>query len=203
MALIYNTTMDPTKMQLLAGWLPQQEWFTGDVAQLTSVGAYRFDDPDGEVGMEGHLLTAGDDVVYHVPVTYRGADLPDVSDSDRLGTSAHGVLGTRWIFNAEADPVYRAVLADTIMQGGSEAQEFTPNEQGELEERERYTFVSGSGIGGSMGADAELTIVRRLGSGAGAHGGGASAIATDDIALELTATWPGQTEPLVVARLCA
>lgn len=144
MALIYETTMSPTKLEMLAEWLPGQFWFEGDASQLASVGAYRFDDPDGEVGMEGHLLTAGDDVVYHVPLTYRGAAL-DGGEEFLLSTTEHGVLGTRWVYDAMGDPVYRAVLATTIAQGGNEAEEFIALDDGGTRPRDIFTKLRGSG----------------------------------------------------------
>lgn len=44
----------------------------GEIADLTVLGAYPFDDPDGEVAIETHLLAAGT-TVLQVPVTYRAA----------------------------------------------------------------------------------------------------------------------------------
>lgn len=72
LALLHQTTLHPTKLELLASWLPAQPWFHGDAAALRQVGAFRFDDPNGEVGIETILVTAGDDAVYQVPLTYRG-----------------------------------------------------------------------------------------------------------------------------------
>jgi hypothetical protein len=52
MALIYHATLTPTKLELLARWLPKQPWFAGESASgLTNIAAFRFDDPDGEVGV--------------------------------------------------------------------------------------------------------------------------------------------------------
>lgn len=45
-AEIHDATLTPTKLELLAGWLPKQEWFFGDADDLTRVAAYRFVDPD-------------------------------------------------------------------------------------------------------------------------------------------------------------
>ncbi|WP_432526090.1 maltokinase N-terminal cap-like domain-containing protein [Kineococcus mangrovi] len=39
----------------------------------TELGSYRFDDPDGEVGTETHLLATADGQVLQVPLTCRGA----------------------------------------------------------------------------------------------------------------------------------
>ena len=52
MAILHgNADITPTKPELLATWLPTQPWFVGDASALEHLGAYRFDDPDGEVGM--------------------------------------------------------------------------------------------------------------------------------------------------------
>ena len=49
MALMHETTLVPSKYELLAGWLPTQPWSPGDATRLERVGAYRLDDPAGEV----------------------------------------------------------------------------------------------------------------------------------------------------------
>ena len=51
MALIHRATIRPTKLELLTDWVPSQPW--GEPV-LDLVGAFRFDDPDGEVGIETH-----------------------------------------------------------------------------------------------------------------------------------------------------
>jgi hypothetical protein len=93
-AFIHATTMTPTKVELLTAWLPQQDWYRGrGIPQLTRVGGFRLDDPDGGVG-----------IVYHVPMTYRGHPLP-ASEAALIGTAEHGVLGPRWVYDAAHDPV--------------------------------------------------------------------------------------------------
>lgn len=148
MALMHSTTLVPSKLELLAAWLPTQPWFTGDSSRLQSLGSYRLDDPAGDVGMEGHLLTAGDDRVYHVPLSYRAAPLSDEVEGGEafgVGTSEHGVLGTRWLSDAIGDPVFRATLASTIARGGHEAAEFVAQPDGTATPRELHTRVRGSG----------------------------------------------------------
>ena len=109
MAIIHRTTMVPTKLELLTSWLPGRPWYAGEAAppRLTKAGGFRLDDPDGEVGLE--FMAATDDsgeepVTYHVPLTYRGAPLPG-GDGALIGTSEHGVLGKRWIYDGTRDPV--------------------------------------------------------------------------------------------------
>lgn len=196
MALIYSTTLRPSKLELLASWLPTQDWFHGDASQLTSNGAYRFDDPDGEVGMEGHILTAGDDTVYHVPLTYRGAELAGADDY-LVGTVEHGVLGTRWFYDATGDPVYRTALIHTIATGGREAAEFvsqTPD--GETTPRESSAKVWGSGSAGStLGQEVpehgDLTVLREL----------AGANPDSPYGWVLRGTWAGLKFPALFAVL--
>ena len=100
MALIHKATLNPTKLQLLTSWLPRQTWVTGE-ADLVQVGAYRFDDPAGVVGIETLLLQACDGLVFHVPFTYRGAPLVGAEEF-LIGTTEHSVLGTRWVYDGAA-----------------------------------------------------------------------------------------------------
>jgi hypothetical protein len=77
MATIHATTMAPTKLELLAGWLPRQPWYLdpGRPPAPARAGGFRLDDPDGEVGMEFLLVTDGAETAYFVPMTYRAAPL--------------------------------------------------------------------------------------------------------------------------------
>lgn len=104
MATIHNTTMNPTKLELLADWLPAQPWYTEPAdTELTRAGGFRLDDPAGEVGIEFMVVRVGQ-AAYLVPMTYRGAPL-DGAEAALIGTAEHGVLGTRWIYDGTADPV--------------------------------------------------------------------------------------------------
>ena len=60
MAILHNATITPTKLEVIAGWAPTQPWGPPADQPLEIVGAFRFDDPDGKVGMETHLVAAGD-----------------------------------------------------------------------------------------------------------------------------------------------
>jgi len=121
MAIVHNTTMNPTKLELLAAWLPAQPWFSGSGRdpELTRVGGFRLDDPLGEVGIE-FMLVADGSAVYQVPMTYHGRELPG-ADGRLIGTSEHGVLGKRWIYDGIRDPVLVAQLV-ALIQGEVEAQ---------------------------------------------------------------------------------
>jgi hypothetical protein len=121
MAIVHNTTMNPGKLELLAAWLPAQPWFpgSGHDPELTKVGGFRLDDPLGEVGIE-FMLVADGPVVYQVPMTYHGQELPG-AEGRLIGTSEHGVLGPRWIYDGIRDPVLVAQLV-ALLQGEVEAQ---------------------------------------------------------------------------------
>ncbi|MEE1752821.1 maltokinase N-terminal cap-like domain-containing protein [Streptomyces sp. SP18CS02] len=113
MAVIHHTTLKPTKLELLTGWLPSRPWFTGGhEPELVKAGGFRLDDPQGEVGMELMALvdTAGSEpVTYFVPLTYRGAPL-EGADHALIGTMEHGVLGRRWVYDGCHDPALVAQL---------------------------------------------------------------------------------------------
>ncbi|WP_042384458.1 maltokinase N-terminal cap-like domain-containing protein [Streptacidiphilus melanogenes] len=120
MAMIHHTTMTPTKLELLAQWLPRQPWYQGDgTTDLRRAGGFRLDDPEGEVGIEFMVVTDGP-TAYHVPMTYRGAPLAGAEHA-LIGTSEHGVLGTRWLYDGVHDPVLQAQLA-ALLRGLAEPQ---------------------------------------------------------------------------------
>jgi len=117
MALIYQAELRPTKLELVSGWAPSQPWFAGDASTAPhSVGAYRFDDPEGEVGVETLLVRHGDGPTLQLPLTYRGVPLAD-ADEWLIGTMQHSVLGTRWVYDGAGDPVYLQTLASVIVGG--------------------------------------------------------------------------------------
>jgi Maltokinase N-terminal cap domain len=125
MAIIHQTTMVPSKLELLMAWLPEQDWYAGkpDGPSLARVGGFRLDDPIGEVGIEFDVARddAGDPVAtYLIPMTYRGDPLAG-ADAHLIGTAEHGVLGQRWIYDGTHDPVLLAQLAELI-QGRVQAQ---------------------------------------------------------------------------------
>ena len=57
---------------------------------------------------------------YQVPMTYHGRELPG-ADGRLIGTSEHGVLGRRWIYDGIRDPVLVAQLV-ALLQGEAQAQ---------------------------------------------------------------------------------
>ena len=150
-AEIHDATLNPTKLELLAGWLPSQEWFVGDPDDLARVASYRFVDPDGEVGIDT-ILVSSRGVTYQVPLTYRGEPLEEAKDSF-IGTMEHSVLGTRYVYDAVGDPVYLVELMRVIHEGDNEA---------DLSRGEKSMTVLGSGIVPVSNAAGEMMRVVRV-----------------------------------------
>jgi hypothetical protein len=205
MALLHRAELNPTKLELLAAWLPDRPWYQGPAAaDIVRVASYRFDDPAGAVGIETMLVKAGDGPVHQVPLTYRGARLDD-GDDWLIGTTEHSVLGRRWVYDACADPVYAAALASAIVAGTGQAEEFLEVD-GRLERREPSMAVTGSG---AQDADVpEVVAIRRV------VDGDPTLIVADSIELAvvrrldgsnelpgatLTGRWSGQSTPLPLA----
>ncbi|MEV4843588.1 hypothetical protein AB0K20_10260 [Micromonospora matsumotoense] len=212
MALLHRAEIRPTKLALLAAWLPGRRWYSGPAdGEPVLVGAYRFDDPAGEVGIETMLVRVDAGPVHQVPLTYRGAPLAD-ADEWLVGTTHHSVLGPRWVYDACGDPVYAAALATAILAGTGQAQEYFETD-GVRETREPSMTVTTTGsavapvVGGlrqvrdgdptHIGTDTvDLVVARRL-PGDGSVGG-----LPDDgpAAATLTGRWPGQSTPMPLAR---
>lgn len=205
MALLHRAELRPTKLDLLAAWLPSRRWFQGPAgADIVRVAGFRFDDPAGAVGIETMLVRAGDGSIHQVPLTYRGAPL-EGADGWLVGTTDHSVLGPRWVYDGCGDPVYAAALAAAVLAGTGQAEEFFEVD-GERKYREPSMTIASSGAGDApvpavgpprrvVDADpalivtdsVELVVLRCL------DGGGERAGAM------LTGTWPGQPTPLPLA----
>lgn len=166
MAIIYQATLVPSKAEIVAAWLPTQPWFDGPADVAVPVAAYRFDDPAGEVGAESLLLDVHGRLV-HVPLTYRAAELPG-AERWLLGTLEHSVLGTRWVYDALGDPVYRAELTRVVLEGDTQVPMMVETPDGPVE-REPSIHVRGSGTDGPVATRPEgprgpddLAVVRFL-----------------------------------------
>jgi len=125
MAVIHHTTVVPSKIELLARWLPTRPWYSGPgwADAMQPVGGFRLDDPAGEVGIEFIVVTdtGGPEVVtYHVPLAYRGDELESAADG-LIGTCEHGVLGPRWVYDGTRDPVVVTQMV-ALVAGGVQAQ---------------------------------------------------------------------------------
>ena len=210
MALLHRADLRPTKLELLAAWLPGRSWFRGHPgADIDRVAAFRFDDPACAVGIETMLVETGDGVIYQVPLTYRDGPLAG-GDRWLVGTTDHSVLGQRWVYDACADPVYAAALASAILEGSGQAGEFFEVD-GRLEPREPSMTVTSSG----QDADADVPAI---GSVRRVVENDPTIIVTDSVELAivrclkrstglpgaaLTGTWSGQPTPLLLAYATA
>jgi hypothetical protein len=210
MALLHRAELHPTKLELLAAWLPGRRWYQGKAnADVVRVASFRFDDPAGSVGIETMLVRAGSGPTLQVPLTYRDAPLHG-GDGWLVGTADHSVLGQRWVYDGCGDAVYAAALASAIFTGGGQAEEYF-DVDGRLERREPSMIVTGSGAQDADVAtidvihrvldddptlivtdSVELAVVRRIDD-SNELPGAASIRAT------LTGTWNGQPTPLPLA----
>ncbi|MBP2585993.1 hypothetical protein J3A78_006471 [Streptomyces sp. PvR006] len=157
MAVVHQTTMQPTKLELLTAWLPTREWHAGGEARPERVGGFRLDDPAGEVGIEFMAVTdgEGDGATTHlVPLTYRGEPL-DGAEHALVGTSEHGVLGKRWIYDGTHDPVLVGQLY-ALLTGRAQAQAQSLTDVPDL-----TVAVSPLTVEGAEGA-AEAELVRAV-----------------------------------------
>lgn len=200
MALLHQATLRPTKLELLADWLPSRDWYTGPAGEVTRVATFRFDDPANAVGIETMLVRVGDGPIHQVPLTYRAEPVPD-GDDRLLGTSDHSVLGKRWIYDGAGDPVHAATLTSAILGNTGQAEQFM-DVDGRLERREPSMTIASNATGEAPAAGeiqrvtkgdptlivtntVELTVVRRIGA--------------DLTGAVLTGTWRGQTTPIPLA----
>lgn len=101
MAILYQAELEPTKPQILRTFLDSRSW--GEAGELTVLGAYRFDDPDGEIGIECHLVRVGE-TIFHLPLTYHSAAVPGAEEHS-VGTMQHSVLGERFVYDGLGDEV--------------------------------------------------------------------------------------------------
>jgi hypothetical protein len=221
MGLVHTTAqLVPSKMEMLGGWIGAQSfWPAGaDPAALEPVARYRFDDPEGEVGIETHLVRAGD-AVLQVPLTYRGAPLAGGEDS-LVGTLEHSVLGTRWVYDGAGDPVYVAELARVVLTGDREVDTYAERD-GVRSVLPHTTHAVGSGVSDAIAlppvpqpvdlerhddatattvrfGDVTVTIIRRLGAAVDTAADVADDAAADAAAAQtLTGEWPGASGVLL------
>lgn len=119
MALFHRATITPTKAELIAEWAPTRPWGPSAGDGIEMIGSYRFDDPEGRVGMETHLVAAGG-ALLQVPLTYRDEPLDGAEDA-LITEMQHSVLGTRWVYDGLRDPRLIIMLAGVAMTGQGEA----------------------------------------------------------------------------------
>lgn len=205
-AVIHEAELTPGKYDLLARWLPTRPW-AGGATDLERIGAYRFDDPAGEVGMETHLVGAGGRILQ-VPLTYRARTLFG-ADEHLIGTMEHSVLGTRYVYDGCGDHVYLTALASTVLTGGEQAPVLVQQASGLETPRDPDVLVRGAT---SSEVDVprfgRLTLVEEETSTtvrAGAVDVIVARVLPDGVDAAnrpaLTGTWPGRDRPAVLAVL--
>ena len=147
MGIVHHTaTLSPTKQELVEAWLPTRSWAEGRQV-AAKVAEYRLDDPAGEVGVETILWRTDDGTVVQTPLTYRSAPL-DGAEAHLVGTTEHSVLGTRWVYDGCADPVWASTLVAAILTGGRQSQMFIEQDGQRVDVPPRMQ-VRGSGSDGS------------------------------------------------------
>jgi hypothetical protein len=204
-AIFHRATIVPTKEELIAAWAPTQPWGPAPTASVQAIGSYRFDDPEGRVGMETFLVRVGDDALLQVPLTYRDAPLDDARDA-LITTMEHSVLGTRWVYDGLRDDRFVVMLAAVAMTGQGEAIGMAVYEGrwyvaptnvrirggGWTQERvpvDGFALESDDATGTVLRNDGfELTFPRRPVAGA-------------PPAIGLTATWDGGADAVVLAEV--
>ena len=155
MAVVHRAELTPSKLDLLADWLPTQGWFADD-GPIERVASFRFDDPAGQVGIETFVVRSGM-FDYHVPLTYRPAPLPDAV---LVGELEHPVLGHRWVYDGGSDPVYVAAATEVILTAGRDVDMFFAD--GEPAPRHEWVAdARGSGTTVEP-AEAALVVARAL-----------------------------------------
>ena len=204
MGRFHRATITPTKAELIAEWAPTQPWGPSAADALEVIGSYRFDDPDGRVGMETHLATANG-VLFQVPLTYRDEPLDEIDDA-LITEMQHSVLGTRWVYDGLRDPMFVVMLAAVTMTGQGEALGLAVYDgrwyiaptnvriQGGGWSLERvpvdgFTLESDTATVSVLRNDRfELEMFRRP-------------VPRPRPTIALTATWDGQAEPVVLAEV--
>lgn len=121
MGLFHRATITPSKADLITNWVPTQPWCPAGVnsAQIDVVGAFRFDDPENQVGMEVHMVRAGE-ILLQVPLSYRNDPLAGAQDA-LVAEMEHSALGTRHVYDGTADDRFVTTLAGVAMTGQGEA----------------------------------------------------------------------------------
>lgn len=161
MAIVHpKATLNPSKLELLEVWLPRQEW-ANDGEGLDLVGSYRFDDPAGEVGIEALIVRSAEGLL-HVPLTYRHAPLAG-AEAHLVGTMEHSLLGERFVYDGEFDPVWQAELIRVVATGGTEVEILTEVDGQVTGRREANVTVKGTGSFAEAPHHASINVVRRIG----------------------------------------
>lgn len=167
MAIIYQAELSPSKSEILRDFLAGRSWGAG--GELELLGAYRFDDPDGEVGVECHLVRVAE-TTYHLPLAYHPAPV-EGAEEHLLTTMQHSVLGKRYVYDGLGDELTLDCFRRAICGEQAQAELRIVTDEGEpIETREQTVTLSFEvDEGESLPTGAELldgapfTIARTLG----------------------------------------
>lgn len=143
MGIVHRATLTPSKQEIVEGWLPSRSWAVGRTI-AEKVAEYRYDDPQGEVGVETILWRLDDGAVAQTPLTYRAEPLAG-AEEHLITTTDHSVLGERWVYDGCGDPVWAATLAAAIVTGERQSQMFLVGDDGERIDVPARMQVRGSG----------------------------------------------------------
>lgn len=119
MGIFHVATLSPTKSELITNWIPRQPWGPSPETPVEVIGAFRFEDPNGQVGIETHIVNAGG-TLMQVPLTYRDAPLEGCEDA-LVTEMEHSALGTRWVYDGLHDDLFVITLAGVALTGQGEA----------------------------------------------------------------------------------
>ncbi len=210
MALYHDATVTPSKPDLLAAWVPTQSWCPHPEMPVEVIGAYRFDDPEGQVGMETALVRNAD-AVLHVPMTYRAEPL-EGNDDGLICEMHHTALGTRWVYDGLTDDRLVTMLAAVSITGQGEALGMVSYD-GVWHIAPTNVRLRGGGWGlkrvsvdgfvgdvPESGSDESLCRLRNDVFEMVVH---RQVAAGSQPELGLTATWPDQPDPMVLTELNA
>ncbi|MGO2152827.1 MAG: maltokinase N-terminal cap-like domain-containing protein [Brevibacterium aurantiacum] len=189
MADIYSAELNPGKLDVISAWLSKQSWAAeADVApeSLKKVTSYRFDDPEGKVGAEIHIVAAGDRV-FQVPLTYRGVELAG-ADKHLISTMEHSILGTRWVYDGMGDPHFRQRLDHAIATAGTSAKQYRVDDEGNR--IDEITDVAHAWGTGPLAGAGDVQVLYELNLDSPAEGSDAGL---------LLGRWAGQEAPVVLA----
>src|SRR5688500_5964152 len=104
MGIVHRATLTPSKQEIVEGRLPSRSWAVGRTI-AEKVAEYRYDDPEGEVGVETILWRVDDGTLVQTPLTYRAEPLAGAQEH-LITTTDHSVLGERWVYDGCGDPVW-------------------------------------------------------------------------------------------------
>lgn len=166
-------------------------------------GLRSLDGSEGEVGMQNHLLVVGG-ALLQVPLTYRAAPL-DGADQALVGEMHHRVLGQRFVYDGLGDDRYLLMLAAITLTGHGQALGMAvqdgqwaawPSEvriEGGGWGTDRVVVDGLAAVGGQPTSPSfrnehfELTFHRRP-------------VSQDRPTIGITATWPGNSDSVLLAE---